>query len=281
MVAFVDRRTGAARVAERRAGHAFSAPRTLARPGGAVAAATDARGDRALAWWGRDGVFARVRRAGGGWGPVLRAARAQPTANGLIRAAITPAGRVVLAWQTADLRESQPLRLAAGAAVGSAGQAWRSFTLERSTLASASFSENASAIPLVDSAKRVYVIWTGVADGHLAVKLARIAASSPGPTVVLSGPVAGAAVDDAAAGPAGSLAVSWSVLRGAFSVTYASLRRGTGKFAAPERLTPEGTQGLGGSRVAFQPLTGEAIVTWGYVAADERGAVRASVSPAP
>ena len=97
--------------------------------------------------------------------------------------------------------------------------------------------------------------------------------------VLLSQGVPGAALDAVAAGPAGSLVVTWSspsAPPGA-SVTYASLRRG-GVFAPAESLTPAGVAGIGNSRVAFQPLTGQAVVTWEYVNGSQ-GAVEVSTSP--
>ena len=43
-------------------------------------------------------------------------------------------------------------------------------------------------------------------------------------------------------------------------------------------LTPAGVAGIGNSRVAFQPLTGQAVVTWEYVNGSQ-GAVEVSTSP--
>ena len=134
---------------------------------------------------------------------------------------------------------------------------------------------------MIDSAKHPYVTWTGTVRGAPAVKLARITASGPRDRVVLSGTVLGAAVDDAAAGPNRALAVSWSAME-TYSVTasYAAVRRGGDRFSTPERLTPAGVLGLTGSRVAFQPLNGDAVVAWSYVAEDGTGALGASVQPA-
>jgi hypothetical protein len=118
-------------------------------------------------------------------------------------------------------------------------------------------------------------------NGASVVKLARITTSGPRDGIVLSGEILGAAVDDAASGPNRSLAVSWSAME-TYSVTasYASVRRGNGRFTLPERLTPAGSLGLTGSRVAFQPLTGDAVVAWRYIAAGGTGALGASVNPA-
>jgi len=131
--------------------------------------------------------------------------------------------------------------------------------------------------PVVDSAGRVYVAWTGTAGGGLAVKLARVVASGPRAATVLSAGVPGAALNDVAAGPGGALLVSWSVQRPASSVVYASLRRGGFAFAAPQQLTPDSARGFGVSRAAIAPSTGEAIVTWSHSLPDG-GHAEASVN---
>jgi len=116
-----------------------------------------------------------------------------------------------------------------------------------------------------------------VAQGVSAVKLARVDKAGAHDQVVLSHGVPRAALDAAAAGPAGALAVTWSAPSSPAgpSVTYASLRRG-GAFSA-DRLAPAGIAGIGNSRVAFQPLSGRAVVTWEYVNGSQ-GAVEVSTN---
>ena len=277
LVAWQDARSGATRVRELPAGGRFGATRTL-RPGGTAAAAMNLRGDRVLAWSDREGIKARVRRRGGSWGSARLAARVSPVANTHVQALVTIGGRVVLTWDSADVREDRPTALRAGVAVLDPGRRWRAYTLERSTVATGgSASEGPAAIP-VDAGAGVYVAWTGASSGARAVKFARVVADGPRERVILSAGVPGAALDDAAAHPKGAVVVSWSVLGSASTVTYASLRRSAGAFAAPERLTAPGVRGIGFSRAAFQPLTGEAVVTSGYIAG-QTGAVQASVSP--
>jgi hypothetical protein len=259
------------RLVERRPGGGFGSPIA---PAGLGAAAINDAGDRMIAWWGPDGVYARVRRAGHDWGRAVRAVRAQHAPNAQVRAVITPGGRFVIAWYSADVREAEPILLAAGVAIRD-GSSWSSFRLERASLPEQAFDTDTPAIPVIDSAKRTYVAWTGANAGAPAVKLAQVTASGPRGEVLLSGSIPGAAVDDAAAGPNQALAVSWS----AVGTTYASLRRGGGVFAAPERLVPAGVTGFGDSRVAFQPLSGEAVVAWSYGTAGGTGAIQASVSP--
>jgi hypothetical protein len=279
LVTYDDARTGALSVSERVAGRAFGRPRRLG-TGSLGAAAINARGDRVLAWWGRTGVWARIRLAGGSWGPQMLAAKATPVANGSLRAAVTPGGRVVVGWATADIREGVPLGLAAGIALHERAGSWHAFGLERSTLASALLAEADQAIPVIDSLGRTYVAWTGAAAAGLAVKLGQLTAAGVRGVTVPSGAISGAAVDDAAAGPHAAIVISWSVAAPPAAIVYASLRGSGGAFAAPELLTPAGARGIGGSRAAFEPLTGQAVVTWSAVGSDGRAVLNAAVSPA-
>jgi hypothetical protein len=279
LVAYADARTGAMWVAERSAGQAFGAPRKVG-TGTPLAAAINARGDRVIAWWGRAGVYARVRLAGHSWGPAVLAARATPVANASLRAVVTPGGRAVVAWATADVREDAPLGLAAGVALREHGaSAWHAFALERSSVPSGVLSDGDLAVPLVDSAGRTYVTWTGSSGGALAVKLAGVTAAGIRAPAVLSGGVPGAALEDAAAGPRGALAASFAVAGPSTTTVYASLRDPGGVIGAPARLTPVGALGVGGSRVAFDPLGGAAVVTWSAVGAGGRAALNAASTP--
>ena len=280
VAAYNDRRTNDTYVTLRRPRHGFSRPRIL-KPGGLGAVAINSAGTRVVAWWGRDGVYARVRHARGHWGPATRAAKVRPAGETTVRAAITPGGRVVLAWYSAVVSpEEKPLDIAAGVAIRGRSH-WRSFRLERSTVTAGPFLADTTAVPVIDSAKHVFVAWTGTVRGAPAVKLARITTSGPRDRTVLSRKILGAAVDDAAAGPNRSLAVSWSAME-TYSVTasYASVRRANAPFSRPERLTPTGSLGLPGSSVAFQPVTGDAVVVWKLIAPDGTGALGATANPA-
>lgn len=187
----------------------------------------------------------------------------------------------MVAWYSAVVSpEEEPLDIAAGVTIRGRSH-WRSFRLERSTVTAGPFLAGTTAVPVIDSAKHVYVTWTGTVRGAPAVKLARITTGGQRERTVLSGKILGAAVDDAAAGPNRSLAVSWSAME-TYSVTasYASVRRANRPFSLPERLTPAGSPGLTGSRVAFQPATGDAVVAWRFVAPDGTGALDATVNSA-
>jgi hypothetical protein len=98
----------------------------------------------------------------------------------------------------------QPLEIVAGVAMRSTRFSWRSIVLERSRATGGPYLAGTPANPVVDRARRVYVTWTGVADGAPVVKLARVTRSGPRGVAVLSGTITGAAVDDAAASPDGS-----------------------------------------------------------------------------
>lgn len=276
VVAYSDRRTNRTFVTVRAARHGFSHPQPM-RPGGVGAVAINDAGTRVMAWWGHDGVYARVRPPGGAWGPATRAARVRPAGDTTVRAAITPGGRIVLAWYSAVVNpEEEPIVIAAGVAIRGRSD-WRSFRLERSTVTGGPFLADTTAMPVIDSARHPYVTWTGTVKGVPVVKLARIATSGPRAAVVLSSRVLGAAVDDIAAGPDRSLAVSWSALE-TYSLTasYASVRRAGGRFSDPQRLTPAGVLGLTGSRVAFQPVTGDAVAAWRFIGPGGTGVLGAS-----
>lgn len=280
LIAYDDDRTGALYVSERAPGRPFSRPRRLD-TGRAGAAAISARGDRVLAWWGRGGVYARTRRAGRPWGPAQLAARATPVANATLRAAITPGGRTVLAWSTADVREDRPTPVAAGVAIQDVGKGWRAFGLERAVLATAAapFPVGSPAIPIIDSVGRTYVAWTGLTGTVLSVKFAQVTAAGPRGLASPSGDIPGGAAEDAAAGPGEAIVVSWSVAGTSAATTYASLRRGSAGFAAAERLTPVGSAGIAGSRAGFASTTGQAVVTWASVSADRQVVLHASAGP--
>jgi hypothetical protein len=61
--------------------------------------------------------------------------------------------------------------------------------------------------------------------------------------------------------------------------TFAALRPGLGAFNATADLTPAGQIGLVGSRVAFSPVTGEAVVVRGYVAEGKPALAAAASDP--
>jgi hypothetical protein len=271
---------GRYRLAERRAGGAFTTPVTFpgrALAGDPLALALNARGARVLAWVRGGRLYARVRPAGHPWGPAKLVTSlpvpARPVPTVKLHAAITPAGTVVLAWETASGCEGCATILRAGAAWHApTGERWREFTLEDSSIAltapgGAVTDGLAGIAPLVDSYGRVYVAWTGGLQGAPIVKLAQLTAHGIGFWTPLSDSWQGAMLDDATTGPDGALLVSWfDVSHSTTGVgpVYASLRRGSERFALAVRLTGEDVTG-GSGLVAFQPLSGEALVASGVI----------------
>jgi len=284
LVTFYNDRTHATFIMERTAGHAFSSPRPFpaGAPGGSPA--INDRGDRVLAWWGPQGIYAQVRRPGHGWGPTVLAERVTPVGGSTLAPAVTPSGRVVIAWATADFREgSSTIPIAAGATLLNRAGGWHPVRLERSSKPdNGYFPVGTPAIPIIDTNGHIYVTWTGVAGNALAVKIEQITTRAGHPTV-LSDAIPGAAVEDAAAGPRGSIIVSWTVFNpGSTPIVYASLRRSHRPFDPPERLTPVGvTTPSVASHAAFAPLTGQAVVIWSSSDADHHNILHASVSPPP
>ncbi len=280
---------GRYRLAERSGGGAFTAPVTFpgrALIGDPLAVALSARGVRVLAWIERGDLYARVRLPHGGWGSPALVARLpvprRPVPAFRLRAAITPSGTVVLAWEAASGCEGCATVLRAGAAWHARTGRWRVFEVERSSIAldapGGAVGEGLAGIAaLVDSSGRVYVTWTGGLQGAPIVKLAQLTAGGIGLWTPLSDSLVGAALDDATAGPGGALLVSWFDVRNSTSgigPVYASLRRGGGRFALDVRLTGEAVT-AGSGLVAFQPLSGEALVVSGAIVA---GATELQVS---
>jgi hypothetical protein len=297
LVAWVH--SGHFRIAGRSHGGAFGKPLTF--PGRALAGvpftvALNARGERVLAWvGGRDlrDLYARVHPARGRWGVAELVARldvpARPVPTIRLRAAITPAGTVVLAWEGASACEGCATVLRAGAVwhppaahAASTRASWRVFAVESSSIAADAPGGSVAAgladiAPLVDSFGHVYLTWTGGLYVAPIAKLAELTASGIGLWTPLSDSLVGGALDDATAGPDGALLVSWFDVRHSTSgigPVYASLRRGNGRFELAVRLTGEDVTG-GSGLVAFQPLSGEALVVSGVIAG---GAVVLQVS---
>jgi hypothetical protein len=92
----------------------------------------------------------------------------------------------------------------------------------------------------------------------------------------------GALLDDVAPGPDRALAITWTAPqpeRGKpfIVATFAAVRRKAGGFVS-DRLTPPTAVAARGSRVAFQPLTGEPVVAVPFLVG-RTAAVGAAVGP--
>jgi hypothetical protein len=257
IIAWTKERSPFIRVSERLPGQRLSRPRDLAIASSAAVAMNE-RGDRVVAFpAGAHRLGARVRLAGREWGPIVRFGRLASTAGMGLSAAVARNGRVIVTWGAAGR--------ACGVSVRQGDGTWRTRLLERRCGPAAVGALAAPVLPLADSGGATYVAWTGrTRDGRRAMKFARVGPGASRRPLVLSRQ-RGAVLDDVAAGPRRALAVTWSAprptaRRQVVMATFAALRKGGGAFAAADRLTPPTVTVARGSRVAFQPLTGEPVV---------------------
>jgi hypothetical protein len=256
IVAWTGERSPFIRVAERTAGQGFAAARDLAVARTAVVS-INARGDRVLAWRAGTRLAARIRPAGGDWGPAVRFGRVTSIQSLRLSVLMVRNGRVVLTWGSVGRPCGVSVRDGAGR--------WRTRTLERRCGPTGADAGAAPVLPLADGRGATYVAWTGrTRSGRRAVKFARVGPGASNTALVISHE-RGAILDAVAAGPGRALAITYfaprPIRRNPYVVaTFAALRRGDGSFGRTERLTPPGVAGTRGSRVAFQPLTGEPVV---------------------
>jgi hypothetical protein len=251
----------------------------------APAVAINAHGDRIVAWIRSGRIEARVRKAGGGWGSVLKVAKTPGVANPSLQAAVSPGGSFVLAWNAAAIRESRPARLIAGAAQRRPGQGWRAYTLENATLGmnGGFVAENALAFPLVTGKGAIAITWTGAVDNNAraGVKAARLTSSGLRAAQVVSGDAANAAVGDAAVGPSGQAAIVWSQFdTQTRTSTFAALSPAPGvPFGPPDLLTPTEATGISGPAVGFQTASGQAVAMVPIAQGNSGGFLSAAQTP--
>ncbi|MEA2154977.1 MAG: hypothetical protein QOE11_1117 [Solirubrobacteraceae bacterium] len=274
LIAWTNERSPFVRVSERLPGQRLSAPRDLALATTAAVAMNE-HGDRVLAFpSGRTRIGARLRRAGGEWGPIVSFGRVASTTGLRVSAVVARNGRAVVTWGAVGR--------ACGVSVRESDGAWRTRRLERRCGPAAVAPRAAPVIPIADSAGATYVAWTGrTRSGRRAVKFARVGTGASRRALVVSHERS-AALDDVAAGPGRALAVTWAApqptRRRPFIVaTFAAVRRAGGGFDS-DRLTPPTAVAQRGSRVAFQPLTGEPVVAVPFLVG-RTAAVGAAVGP--
>jgi hypothetical protein len=277
IVAWTGERSPFIRVAERTAGQGFAAARDLAVARTAVVS-INARGDRVLAWRAGTRLAARVRPAGGDWSRTVRFGRVTSIQSLRLSVLMVRNGRVALTWGSVG----RPC----GVSVRDGSGRWRTRTLERRCGPSGVDARDAPVLPLADGRGATYVAWTGATrTGRRAVKFARVGPGASNTALVLSRE-RGAMLDDVAAGPGRALAITYAAprptRRNPFVVaTFAALRRGGGSFGRADRLTPPSVAGTRGSRVAFQPLTGEPVVAVPFLIGLNVAVGAAVGSPAP
>jgi hypothetical protein len=185
-------------------------------------------------------------------------ARLPPDRDRRLSALVAPDGRMVITWG----RDRGDCGVAARDGHG----VWRSWRLERRCGPAAVGTRAAPVVPFADSHGVTYVAWTHRTRRANSVTLARVGPAGPVGRSVVSRQ-RGAMLDDVASGPGAAIAITWAaVLSKAnplLTATYAALRRGDGGFDV-ERLSPASVIVARGSRVAFQPLTGQAVVAIPY-----------------
>jgi len=280
IIAWADAR--GMRVLERNAAAGLGAPITLPAPRaayGSLTVALDAGGDQVLAWLSGNTVAARVRDPRGSWGPATTVARLPRRSLSIVlRAAVSPSGAVVLAWESTAWPPNEPQYspgtgcddcptvVHAGIAEHVEGRSWRAFTIESTTLTDtahggAAVVSQPAIVALVERSGSVDVVWTGGRGGAPVVKLARVRADGIAPATLLAGALRGPALTAAVAGPGNAVLVLWAELTSpaAQPPIEVSLRRGEGAFAAPVALPPAG----GSAVAAFDPESGEAVVAMG------------------
>ena len=157
---------------------------------------------------------------------------------------------------------------------------WHLRRLERRCGPAAVGARDAPVLPLADSGGATYVAWTHATRQANSVTIARVGRDGPVSRSVVSRQ-RGAMLDDVAAGPDRAIAVTWAAVLSKdnplLTATYAGLRRTGGTFAV-ERLSPPSAIVARGSRVAFHPLTGQAVVAIPYVVGRTL-AVGSAISP--
>jgi len=258
-------------VSDRMDGHGFGPPRDLAIARSATVA-INARGDRLLAWPEGRRIGVRIRRAGGRWGPTKRIGSLPLDRDRRLSSLVAPDGRMLITWG----RD----RGHCGVAVADATGAWHVRRLELRCGPAAVGRRQAPVLPIADSKGRTYVAWTRATRQANSVTLARVGRTGPVSRSVVSRQ-RGAMLDDVAAGPNGVIAVTWAAVLSKtnplLTATYAGVRAAGAVFAV-ERLSPAGVVVARGSRVAFQPLTGQVVVAIPYVVGRTL-AVGSAISP--
>lgn len=273
IVAYTRERSPFIAVSERKDGRGFGPPRDMA-IGRSATVAINARGDRLLAWPAGTRIAVRTRRAGQSWSRSRRIGRLPVDGNRRLSALVAEDGRMLVTWG----RD----RGNCGVAVGDGRGRWRTTVLERRCGPAAVGPREAPVLPLADSGGAMYVAWTHGTSRANSVTLARIGRAGPVSRGVVSRQ-RGAMLDDAVAGPDGAIAVTWAAVLSKdnplLTATYAGVRR-TGAAFAVQRLSPAGIVVARGSRVAFHPLTGQAVVAIPFYFGREL-AVGSAISPRP
>jgi hypothetical protein len=271
--------TARVRVALGRANRGFDRPRTLATGGlptmdsQSVAVAYGAGGDLLVAYStarrsipSRPAIAARVRRAGGSFGPAQELGPRQPLTR--LVAATARDGRMVVAWGSQDAGEEASRPWVVRAAVRPAGRArfGRDQLLDPGGI---NLRVPGRVALGMSPDGRATVAWSNV-RGDFAAPRYPVRAASTGPTGGF-GPVTqladNGAAQDVAAGADGTALVAWGSLipgedESGFAPLFATIRApSSAGFGAPEQISPPAA-GVAGADVAFDRRTGRPTAVW-------------------
>ena len=255
------------RIAERAAERSFGRARTLS-PRGASrpAVAVNDRGDRVVAWYRRGYVEARIRRAGGGWGSVLRTGRAAIVPSDMA-AAISATGRILVGW---GARSSTVIEHRVAFRNRTGG--WRSGTLDR--FVRGDFRADPLALPRFDAGGRALVAWVGPLGDDRVVKVGQVARTEIRSLAALPAG-AGDGLADLAVGGSRLGVLAYSQETRALTASIAADGR---TFAPPEALTAAGESAVTPARLAFAPDGGAPVALFG--ASTATGTTLRSSTPA-
>jgi hypothetical protein len=272
------------RVSLRRSRGGFSAPRTLRRQGGQPVAVMNDRGDRLVAWRRGNRIEARRRAAGRDWGPVERLGESGTAASLRLDATLTSTGKATVAWS--DFAHSaEGIFVLHRVAARTPRSGWRTSRIEdgfRYAGAPDTFHVSFSVIrALSDRRGRPWVVWPSMVDGTVRVKAApvigapeRLRLDTP---TVISEPGHHVALADAAAGPAGQLAVTWTQNPPPGGATVlTAVRPHGGPWGPPEVVTQAPVSAHREALVAFDPRAGQPLAAF---ALETRTPERSVVTP--
>lgn len=227
-----------------------------------------ADGSGILAWRRGRRVLARLRRPGGRWGPAETVATLA-TAVGHQVESMTASGSgrrfVIGIAETRRSMSGVDVRLSVHARV--TGR-WSSGTLSAfrfvPTGATSFVTDRLRVLTLRTSGGALRAVWPTLEAGHVVAMTARLVPerSSVGFSAPerISTPGVDVALDDAAPGPAGSVAVSWFSAVGGQGTPNLSERQASGATTVTRDLA--GEQALIGSLVAYDPRSSRPTVVW-------------------
>jgi hypothetical protein len=259
---------------EQRDAPAISPPVVLTPRGAkvtAIAVNLDFRGDAIVAWAERGSIFVRVRDSTGVLRPTRRVAASPPAPR--LGVLISDDDRGILAWE-ADARPhgSATTTTSAYLDVSQVGVRFGPPHLLERFADPRGLIPPATGLQLVRLAyEGVIVAWTGLAEGHFAIRTAPVSLSSFRPTTTISDPDADAMLSDLATGPADEVIALWTAAPRSggrpepdherlVSARGTSDPSGVTKFDSPQLV--DGPGPVTTPRIAIDPVTDVAVAVW-------------------